>query len=177
MNNQEKIAEMLSLNARMEKHMTQLESQEYVARLLTEMAYPRQEFKRKADELTTQITQNWCLINYAKLTNNRQEVVEHWKNELSAHITNVAKMKIKKNNSFSMRVNALNEVWVDESEIGRDYETVNMTIFFKFREEQIPTDDEVYQQVISNLMNEVPILINIMAQGDLCAIQTYITNL
>ena len=42
-----------------------------------------------------------------------------------------------------------------------------MTIFFKFQEEQIPTDDEVYGQVVTSLMKEVPTLVNIMAQYDL----------
>ena len=52
-----------------------------------------------------------------------------------------------------------------------------MTIFFKFQEEQIPTDDEVYGQVVTSLMKEVPTLVNIMAQYDLCAVQTYVNSL
>lgn len=70
-----------------------------------------------------------------------------------------------------------NDVWFDESEIGRDPKTVNMTIFFKFQGEQIPTDDEVYGQVVTSLMKEVPTLVNIMAQYDLCAVQTYVNSL
>lgn len=161
----------------MEKHLTHLESREYVAKLLMEMAYPRREFKRKADDLVNQITVNWCLINYAKLTGDKTELVGHWKSELSAHISNVAKMKIKKNNSLEARTKVLNEVWIEESEIGRDPQTVNMTIYFKFQDENIATDNDVYGQVISNLMNEVPTLVNLMAQADFGVIRTYITNL
>ena len=95
MDYQEKKAKILSLNTRIEQHMTCLESREYIAKLTAEMVYPRQEFKRKADDLTSQITINWCLVNYAKLSGDKQELVWRWKNELSAHITHVAKMKLK----------------------------------------------------------------------------------
>ena len=177
MDYQEKKAKILSLNTRIEQHMTCLESREYIAKLTAEMVYPRQEFKRKADDLTSQITINWCLVNYAKLSGDKQELVWRWKNELSAHITHVAKMKLKKNDSLEARIKALNEVWVDESEIGKDPETVNMTIYFKFVEERISTNNEVYGQVITNLINEVPNMVYIMAQGDLNTINAYRTKL
>ena len=117
------------------------------------------------------------MVNYAKLSGDKQELVWRWKNELSAHIAHVAKMKLKKNDSLEARIKALNEVWVDESEIGKDPETVNMTIYFKFVEERISTNNEVYGQVITNLINEVPNMVYIMAQGDLNTINAYITKL
>ena len=52
-----------------------------------------------------------------------------------------------------------------------------MTIYFKFVEERISTNNEVYGQVITNLINEVPNMVYIMAQGDLNTINAYITKL
>lgn len=170
----EKINHILSFNKWMEKHISQIGLK---SDLIYEMAYSRIDFKRKVDDLIIQITQNWCLINYSKNLGMNPNITNHWKTELGAHISNIAKMKLKNNNSFDARMKVLNEVLIDESEMGKDPEVINMSIFFKFKNEGLSTDDEIYGKTIINFINEVPVLINLLAKGDLNSINNYIDKM
>lgn len=66
---------------------------------LFEMAMDRAEMKNKIDALLPQIIENWCLVKYCHLTNNKQDLVNHWSHELYVHILRVARFELKKSST------------------------------------------------------------------------------
>ena len=68
------------------------ELQKYV---ITEMAMSLKDYKNKVESLMQQILENWCLVRYTTITGDKADLKNHWCLELSAHINNVASMKVK----------------------------------------------------------------------------------
>lgn len=103
-----------------------------------EMAYDRRDYKHIVRGLVGQIVENWCLIRYCTLSN-RTETKNHWQNELSGHLINIYKMKIKLD-----KRKCLNEELIYNPE-HNDYKEVFKWIKDKFIKEDINDNKLIYQ--------------------------------
>lgn len=74
---------------------------------LFEMASNRSEFLDKLDNLHEQIIENWCLIRYCIVFDNKNINKNHWRKELSAHLYNIVLHRYDVN-----RINAIKEVYL-----------------------------------------------------------------
>ena len=73
---------------------------EYIVRAIentyiVEMAYDRKKFKDLIDSLGDQIIENWFLIRYSRVSNTKNELINHWRKELIRHIDNICKTTFK----------------------------------------------------------------------------------
>ena len=62
---------------------------------LFEMAYNRSKYQDDLDALTDQLVQNWCLVRYCSVFDNKNRNASHWKQELYAHISNLQRKTLK----------------------------------------------------------------------------------
>lgn len=152
------LAEIVSLNKRMNEHLTLSEAEQYTKQLLTEMAYERKMFKAIITNLSTQIVQNWCLVRFAKLEGGNNPNLNHWKSKLIAHLSNAASNKIKRINSYNSKLKAISEVWVNEKEYATDTNVIDLTVQGIFLEEQLD-------------------IISVIASGNPQIINDYVSNL
>lgn len=171
------LAEMMSLNERMSKHMSLTEAEAYKRQLLTEMAYERKMFKAIITNLSAQIIQNWCLIRYARIVNMDDGLINHWKTELMAHLNNAASNKIKGNNSAQARIRAISEVWINEKEYSTDANVINLTINAKFIEEKLDVNGDAYKQTIQDCTAASNDIIQAIASESTEHITEYVNSL
>jgi hypothetical protein len=134
------------------------------------------EYKEKADNLIPQIVENWCLIRYSTLSNEFSNVKSHWKTELKSHMNNIRQMKLKTNNNSSTKQNALYLLW-DKRDIDKDEESIYSHIYFKFQKENIPTEGEIFAQVIEDFKNETVNIVNVLISNSPQKIVEYVENI
>ena len=144
--------------------------------LITEMAYSLKEYKEKADNLIPQIVENWCLIRYSTLSGNFSDIKNHWKTELKSHMNNVRQMKLKTNNTPTTKQNALLLLW-NKRDLDKDEESIYSHIYFKFQKENIPTEGEIFAQVIEDFKNETINIVNVLISNSPQKIIEYVENI
>lgn len=144
--------------------------------LICEMAYSLKEYKEKSDNLIPQIVENWCLIRYSSLSGEYLNLKPHWKSELKSHLNNIRQMKLKTNNSSSTKQNALFNLW-SKRDLDKDENTIYSHIYFKFEEEGIPTEGEIFAQVISDFKNETVNIVNVLTSNSPQKIVEYVENI
>ena len=136
------------------KHMIQSVIREELQRyLITEMTYSLKAFKNCADNIIPQIVENWCLVRYCTLSGDKQNLKNHWMKELAAHMNNIRQMKLKTSNNKNTKANALFSLW-NRRDIDTDEGTIHSHIAFKFQKENIPTEGDIYAQVIQDFKAE-----------------------
>ena len=144
--------------------------------LITEMAYPIKVYKDKVENLLPQILQNWCLIRYSTLSGEKEDIKNHWRTELIAHLSNIAQMKLKDGDKATKKQNALFSVWNL-----RDYDTdencIHMTIAYKFDQENIPPEGEIYAQVIQDFKNSTKEIIDTIISASYGMIVKYVNSI
>lgn len=143
--------------------------------IILEYAIPRAKFIENAYNLSNQIIENWCLIHYCTLTG-RTDTKEHWKDELYAHMENVTRKVIKKNNSYEVRLKAITEGFEWEDLLSGP-DRISMLILRKFKKENIDTSSKEYLQCIEDCFNSVNTIIDIMAKFNPSLIYEYIKTI
>lgn len=63
--------------------------------MITEMALPLKEFKRRVDGLRFQLIENWCLCEYCHLYDQSNDNFGHWVSEFNACARNLQDFEIK----------------------------------------------------------------------------------
>lgn len=144
--------------------------------LITEMAVSLSEYKDKAESLMQQIIENWCLIRYATLTGDKEEIKNHWKSELITHMTSIASTKIKKGNSLSTKTNALFSLW-NKKDWDTDEKCISLCLYAKFLKENIPTEGDVFAQIISDFKNDTKKIIYALTSESGETIKYYVNNI
>lgn len=126
--------------------------------LLNEYAIKRKEFKFNVWNLLEQIITNWCLVHYCALTNTDvNQCKNHWKQELSAYLTKIARTDIKGNNSTESRFKAVTEVF-EENDLINNPSLVKDLITTKFVKENIPIDDEMFDKVVNDCVESLEVI-------------------
>ena len=143
--------------------------------LIVEYALPRSKFIDNAFNLSQQIIENWCLVHYCTITK-RLETKEHWKNELYAHMDNVSKNTIKKNNSLENRKKAFIEAF-DYNDLFTTPDRVVRLTLRKFIKENIDVKSEEYNKCVNDCFNSINTIIDILSRGDVYEIGEYINSI
>lgn len=142
--------------------------------ILLEMALPRKEYINRVDAELPQLIENWCLVHYAKLSGDKQELINHWRNELRTHIFNIVKLKLKDDKQLVYE-KALYEIW-NKMEY-YDPEIINMTIISKFIKENINVrNNKDYLNTIYDFITQSKRLIYIMSNKNVNDINDYIVS-
>ena len=145
--------------------------------LILEYALPRQKFVENCFNLLQQICENWCLIRYSRLIGDDNISINHWKSELKAHMKNISKTKIKKNDSVPSRMSAISEAF-DWSDLDKSERKVQKYIEIKFSKEGYRTDEhEPYVTVWFDFKHEVKTLTILMANSNNNDIDEYVDSL
>lgn len=132
----------------------------YQRSLINEMAVDRKFIQNKADAEFKNIIENWCLLKYVSLTNDKMELRNHWRKELNAALRNVNKYKLNNGNNRDVVYKAIYQCYIEFAE----YDKLDLTyeIYYKFKEEQIETDlSELEILFKDELLN----IIHLMAYG------------
>lgn len=143
--------------------------------LIMEYALPRSKFIDNAFNLSQQIIENWCLVHYCTITN-RTDTKKHWKDELFAHMDNVSKNTIKKNNSFENRKKAFIEAF-DYNDLFTSPERIVRLTLRKFMKEEIDTKSEEYTKCVNDCFNSINDIIDALSDGDVHKIGEYIEGI
>ena len=122
---------------------------EYIVRAIentyiVEMAYDRKKFKDLINSLGDQIIENWFLIRYSRVSNAKNELINHWRKELIGHIDNICKTTFKMD-----RRKAIEEVLKGWKELNHNNENnIINYIAIKFDAGRINIED-------NNIINEI----------------------
>lgn len=143
--------------------------------MLMEYAIPRRKFVDNAYNLSSQIIENWCLIRYSSIIG-RKETKEHWKQELFAHMDNVSKALIKKNNSYETRLKAIQEGF-EMNDLYSGVERIKRLTFAKFKIERIDINTNEYLQCIEDCFQSIDEIANVMAKYDPSLLWKYIEDI
>ena len=149
------------------------ELQKYV---ITEMAMSLKDYKNRVEALMQQILENWCLIRYCTLTGDKQDLKNHWKIELRAHINNIASIKLKNGDSSVSKQNALYSLW-NMYDWDTDESCISRRLYTKFEEEDIPTNDIIFAQIVTDFKNETKSIIKILTSKTNLEVMEYINNI
>lgn len=89
-----------------------------VVKILSEMAYSREEFRKILDSWTYQIAVNWVFIRYCTISGKFQNDLQlHWSSELANNfIIKLREKKLKKDN-LETRKSIVNYQWFDLDEM------------------------------------------------------------
>lgn len=142
--------------------------------LISEMAFKRKDYKRKIDNLSAQIIENWCLIRHCAIygdKNNRK----HWGDELKGHLLTVARYNLKGTDSWEDKEQAIREVWNEN-----DYfepKTIEYVIHNKFRKEGFDTESAEFLQIIDDCINSFNTIIHLVSVGGIPEIYQYVDKL
>ena len=149
------------------------ELQRYV---LTEMAMSIKDYKARVESLMQQILENWCLVRYCTLTGEKDELKNHWKYELKAHINNIASIKLKNGNSLTSKQNALYSLW-NMYDWDTDESCISRRLYIKFEKEGIPTNGEVFAQIVSDFKNETKNIVKLLTSSANIDVIKYVNNI
>ena len=149
--------------------------------ILMEYAIPRSKFVENAFNMSSQIIENWCLVHYCTLTG-RTTTKDHWKRELNTHMVNASKQHIKKNNSYDIRLKAIEEGF-EWNDIPTTPDRVYELVINKFIDEGIVTTeaydkpDESVMKCAEDCHTNIPIVISLIAQDKRLEILKYIETI
>lgn len=113
---------------------------------LFEMAYNRKDFIRSCDNLHKQIVENWCLVKWCNLYDQKNPNLNHWKYELYSHCDNLYRMQID-----SDKHKAIKQSFIQNNELD-DYKSIELMTCKKFEFEGIELDSK-YHEVIEKFVD------------------------
>ena len=118
---------------------------EYIVEALSntqifEMAYERSKYIDLVSDLSTKITEHWCLLRYSTL-NGKLKTHNHWVGELRAFVMRLANIKIKVD-----KTKATKESLIKYEELD-DWERVIRIISNKWYEEGFDIESEQSEEV------------------------------
>lgn len=127
--------------------------------LLAEMAFEKREIQFEFKNKLSQIYQNWCLLQYIKLSKDKQEIGNHWSEELVAALLDVSSMKLVKGDRRNKVFDALKEMFYVKLEFNKADLNIKCRLIKKFNEEQIKFDldrlQNDFKNNIDNLMRMI----------------------
>lgn len=127
---------------------------------LLEYLIHRDKFVDLCWNLSQQILENWCLVHYCTLVD-RNDLKEHWKDELKAYLYRIDSNGIKSNNSPKNRIKAIKEGF-EMADLFDINSKVYKSVYRKFKKENIK-NDEIIEQVINDFYNSIDDLINVLS--------------
>lgn len=139
--------------------------------VLFQMTLERKVIKDKIDNIFPEIIINWCLIRYCTLTG-EIDSKKHWCDKLYNNVRNVIVYSLKKNDSVRFKI--LSEIW-EERDLDDSWR-IDLMIDLEFEKENILTDTDEYNKVISDFIKEKDKLFNILLCRDKTEIENYIYN-
>lgn len=143
--------------------------------LIVEMALPRKVVKQKIEDIFPQIIQNWCLIHYAQISGEKQTLVNHWKNELMTHLSNVIAYQIKDNDSYDSRKKIVNKIIIDYDYT--NYSVIDIKIWVKFKKENIDIKSKNYAKTLFDFVNALNDITHLICLKDRDEIDNYVSNM
>ncbi len=148
---------------------------ESIDNMLLEMAYPRSEFISETKNKTNEIIRNYALIYYANKHN--LPTVNHWRDELITHITDIQDMDTKpKRGNRKMVLKAIQEVWITQMELNTHPLTIIHKYIAKFKQEGIILSDEEHMEIAQSFINHLDALANEMAYGNYNSALTFVNS-
>lgn len=111
---------------------------------ILEMALNRKEYKKNLEGIGQQIIENWCLLRYISISNKKNELKNHWENELKGHIVKLIKPKTDFN-----KVKLLKEFFLNKLEY-TDTNVIYWSLSDKWEKESLDIEDSDTQQVIED---------------------------
>ena len=142
--------------------------------LLLEMPLHRKNYKKRQISELPQVIINWCLVHYCTIVG-RQQLKEHWKDELRGHILNMSSLSIKENDSAEKRLKVLSEIWVED-----DYdkpENLSLKVCNKFIKEKININSEAYVKTITDCLKCVDGLFDVILSRDIEKTRNYVNSI
>lgn len=130
--------------------------------MITEMAIPLKDYKRRVEGLKFQLVENWCLCKWCQLYNPECENFNHWITELRACIDNLKLPNIK--NGINKK-QTLKRMLIDNF----DYNDKNMIVRIindKFDTENI-NDNYQRTTVVSAFVDNIEELIDAISVNDI----------
>lgn len=143
---------------------------------LNEMAMSLKDYKHRIEGLLVQIVQNWCLVRYASLSGSHKRLINHWRGELYAHLTNIASLKIKNGNKADVKEKILYDV-INERDFDTDEQSISLVVSGKFFKEKISTNGQYYSETISDFKGSIKNIVNVILSGSEKVIRDYVLSL
>jgi hypothetical protein len=144
--------------------------------LITEMAMSSKDYKKRVESLMQQILENWCLIRYTTLTNDKLEYRNYWSSELKAHLNNIASLKLKNGDSSEQKEKIIYSLW-NMYDWDTDERCISQRLFTKFETENLPTYGNTFAQIITDFKNETKNIVNILISKSSVDISNYVKNI
>lgn len=163
----EEIIEQRLMMERTESHMTMEEVDKRRQELISEMAYVRNDFQQYVRYHFRHIISHLALIAYARLHNQGNSYIPHWKDELSICCSDVQNMDTKpKKGNRDMVYKALTEEWETKSELKTDIRKLESKYAQKFKEEGITATETDKTCINSYVADTIPYILHDMAYGN-----------
>lgn len=146
-------------------------------RLISEQAYSRSDFMLTVRSYSKEIMTNICLIAYARtFSPDREHLVPHWAEELTAYCEDIGYDILKGNNSVKARHNALVQELVKNGEWTSNKQMVMNKLRRKFKIEGISIDER-FEASVKYGMEILPDLIEVLADYSEDKIERFIRNI
>lgn len=132
--------------------------------LLVEYAISKNEAVAKAQAIWQQVLENWCLIDYIRITQDERLQINraHWGGELVTHLNNMARLNIKGNNNSKARINAFGQAW-EKCDLD-NVQTVIKRLQTKFVvKEKINAKLNVYEEIAMDFISAKDTLLNLVS--------------
>ena len=150
---------------------------EEIERYLEEHANPKGQVVEKISNYFEQIAQHWCLIRYCTLTNTDwNKCKQHWSRELFNHLNRCGAYKLKNNNSYNNRLQAVKEA-ENVFEILTDIRVADALVTPKFEDENININQEIFDKTLNDLIQNKNQILHIIANWDKNEIINYIKDI
>ena len=130
-----------------------------IKKSLNEMAMPLKIYKDRVSDIIQQLIQNWCLVRYSTISNDKLNLKNHWKTELLSHMSLIHSMKVKPNDNIKIKEKALYTVW-NWFEFDINESCIDGCIKGKFKKEKINTNGDIYSQVIDDCKKSTKDIVN-----------------
>ena len=129
--------------------------------LISEMAIPLKDYRKKAEDLRFQLVENWCLCKYCQLYSHDNQNFAHWIVELKSIIQALKFVRLKGDAS---KEKALYNLYVDRCDY-KDAKMIHNIIFDKFTRENITSNEEINNVSVA-FTNGIDALIHNMADDE-----------
>lgn len=143
---------------------------------LNAMAMPLSDYKWRIENLIPQLVENWCLVSYCRLSGKNIRNKNHWQSELYAIIKAMASYRTARGNKAEVREKALYSIF-SMLEIDRDEQAVNLLIYKKFYDENLPTEGEIYNAVIHDFISSIREIVNVILSQSPAEVLNYVKGL
>lgn len=162
---------------RKQKHITN-ETRQYVRRLITEYFYDkeRKNFKIKVSGTVMQIVLHWSYIRYSRLTQTSEITIPHWKSELYNWLFSICETEISKKDNPKARLIAIQEEWKESGYLDDATRIVKM-LAITFKRKGFTITKHQAEQIATEFIDNLPTMINIMANADVFELDSYIESL